>query len=62
MHCKLSLLFIFRDHSWFRRRVGATEVTTLSIPADIEQLQDKFDVLDGERTAPDWDFMWNALI
>jgi hypothetical protein len=49
----------------FRRRVGfaqATETTTLSIPANIEQLQDSFYVFDAERTAPDWDFMWNALI
>ena len=49
----------------FRRRVGfaqATEATTLFIPADIEKLQESFHVFDAERTAPDWDFMWNALI
>jgi oxalate---CoA ligase len=65
MHCKLSLLFMFEDYSSFRRRVGfaqATKSTTLSIPADIEQLRDSFDVLEAERMAPDWDFMWNALI
>ena len=53
------------DDSLFRRRVGfaqATEATTLSIPADIEQLQKSFQVFDAERTTPDWDFMWNALI
>jgi oxalate---CoA ligase len=56
---------MFEDYSSFRRRVGfaqATKSTTLSIPADIEQLRDSFDVLEAERMAPDWDFMWNALI
>lgn len=65
MHCKLSLLFMLRVYSSFCRRVGfaqATEATNLSIPADIEQLQDSFNILDAERAAPDWDFMWNALI
>ncbi|KDR85305.1 hypothetical protein GALMADRAFT_52101 [Galerina marginata CBS 339.88] len=46
-------------------RVGfahAKEITNIEIPWDIENLHRSFDVVQAEKTAPEWDFMWNALI
>lgn len=28
----------------------------------MEQVEECFDVIQAEKTAPEWDFMWNALI
>jgi hypothetical protein len=28
----------------------------------VEQVEECFDVVQAEKTAPEWDFMWNALI
>ncbi|KAF8912964.1 hypothetical protein CPB84DRAFT_1670756 [Gymnopilus junonius] len=46
-------------------RVGfahAKESSAVVIPSNIAELHDSFDVVQAEKVAPDWDFMWNALI
>lgn len=46
-------------------RVGfahATESAGVTLPADVQTLEESFNVVQAEKTAPDWDFMWNALI
>ncbi|KAF9478011.1 hypothetical protein BDN70DRAFT_809556 [Pholiota conissans] len=46
-------------------RVGlaqTAETTTFMLPASLKDLQECFDIVQVEKTAPEWDFMWNALI
>ncbi|KAF8167796.1 hypothetical protein B0H34DRAFT_644725 [Crassisporium funariophilum] len=46
-------------------RVGfpqANELATHIIPSDIEMLHSTFDIVEAESTAPEWDFMWNAVV
>ncbi|KAF8973687.1 hypothetical protein BDZ97DRAFT_1900484 [Flammula alnicola] len=46
-------------------RVGlahTTENATFVLPSNLEYLQEYFDLVQVEKTAPDWDFMWNAVI
>lgn len=47
------------------RRVGlahATETTNILIPSDIDAILRQFDTVEPEKTAPEWDFIWNTLI
>jgi len=65
MHCKYCLYFF---HSVFHRvfrRVGlahATETTNILIPSNIDAIWGQFDTVEPEKTAPEWDFIWNTLI
>ncbi|KIM47907.1 hypothetical protein M413DRAFT_439604 [Hebeloma cylindrosporum] len=46
-------------------RVGlahATERTNILIPSDIDAIRGQFDAVEPEKTAPEWDFIWNTLI
>jgi len=47
------------------RRVGVpqtTEKQVAVIPGSIEQIQVQYDVVERERVAPDWDYIWNTTI
>ncbi|KAH9486640.1 Transcription factor tau subunit sfc3 [Psilocybe cubensis] len=46
-------------------RVGfaqTKEIATITLPSDVASLMETYNVVQAEKTAPDWDFMWNALI
>jgi transcription factor C subunit 3 len=32
------------------------------IPSDIDVIRGQFDTVEPEKTAPEWDFIWNTLI
>lgn len=47
------------------RRVGfahAKETADVLIPSNVADLYDSFDVVQVDKVAPEWDFMWNAII
>ena len=51
--------------SFHVRRVGlahTTEVATFVLPSDLQQLHEHFSIVQAEKVAPEWDFMWNAVI
>jgi transcription factor C subunit 3 len=47
------------------RRIGipqTTEKQVAVIPASIEQIQEQYEIIERERVAPDWDYIWNTVI
>lgn len=39
-----------------------TEKQVTVIPGSIEQIQVQYDIIERERVAPDWDYIWNTII
>lgn len=37
-------------------------MATFVLPFNLRQLQEHFDVVQAEKPAPEWDFMWNVVI
>jgi hypothetical protein len=53
------------DYLLSNRRVGipqTTEKQVALIPASIEQIQEQYEIIERERVAPDWDYIWNTTI
>lgn len=64
MPCRY-LCSVGTDHLYLTRRVGippATEKPVVIIPSRIEQLQEQYEIIERERVAPDWDYIWNTAI
>jgi hypothetical protein len=39
-----------------------TEKQVVVIPASVAQVRQQYDIIERERVAPDWDYIWNTNI
>jgi transcription factor C subunit 3 len=65
MHCEHCPYFFALYLKGLFRRVGfahATETMGILIPSNTDTIHEHFDTIEPERTAPEWDFMWNTVI